>query len=125
MVDAPEGVTPVVCKWIFKKKIGADGQIKTYKARLVVKGFKQSQGVDSEETFSSVAMLKYVRILFAIVAYYDYEIWLIDVNTAFLNENLEEEVYMTQSEGFVSSGRANQVCKLKKSIYGLKQTSRS
>ena len=65
-------------------------------------------------------MLKSIRILLAIAAYYDYEIWQMDVKTAFLNGNLEEEVYMTQPEGFVSSGRPNQVCKLKRSIYGLK-----
>ena len=70
-------------------------------------------------------MLKSIRILLAIVAYYDYKIWQKDVKTTFLNGNLKEEVYMTQPEGFVSSVRANQVCKLKKSIYELKQASRS
>ena len=70
-------------------------------------------------------MLKSIRIMRAIVAYHDYEIWQMDVKTAFLNENLEEEVYMTQPEEFISSGRANQVCKLNRSIYGLKQASRS
>ena len=65
-------------------------------------------------------MLKSIRIMFAIAAYHDYEIWQMDVKTIFLNENLEEEVYMTQSEGFVFSGRANQVCKLNRSIYELK-----
>ena len=63
--------------------------------------------------------------MLAIAAYHDYEIWQMDVKTAFLNGYLEEEVYMSQPEGFVSKGRENQVCKLKKSIYGLKQVSRS
>ena len=69
-------------------------------------------------------MLKSIQILLLIVTYYDYEIWQMDVKTIFLNSNLEEEVYMTQLEGFVSSGRASQVCKLKRSIYGLKQVLR-
>ena len=74
LVDAPEGVNLVGCKWIYKKKIGADGQVETYKARLVAKGFRQKQGIDYDETFSPVAMLKSIRIMLAIAAYHDYEI---------------------------------------------------
>ena len=125
LVDAPEGVTPIECKWIFKKKIEADGQVKIYKARLVVKDFRQRQRIDYDETFSPVAMLKSIKILLAITAYYNCKIWQMDVKIAFFNDNLKEEVYMTQLERFVSSGRANQVCKIKRSIYGLKQASRS
>ena len=107
LVDPPDGINPIGCKWIFKRKIGADCQVETYKARLVAKGFRQKQGIDYDETFSLVAMLKSIQILFAIAAYHDYEIWQMDVKTAFLNENLEEEVYMSQPKGFVSSGRPN------------------
>ena len=82
------------CKWIFKKKLDIDGNVHIYKAWLVAKGFRQIQGVDYEETFSPVAMLKSVRILLAIAAYYDYEIWQMDVKTAFLNGHLSEDVYM-------------------------------
>ena len=71
-----------------------DGNVHIYKARLVAKGFRQIQGVDYEETFSPVAMLKSVRIILAIAAYFDYEIWQMDVKTAFLNRNLTEDVYM-------------------------------
>ena len=110
---------------IFKRKIKADGKIETYKAKLVAKGFKQKHGIDYDQTYSPVTMLKSIRIMLAIATYYDYEIWQIDVKTVFFNRNLEEEVYMSQPEGFVSSERPNQVCKLKKSIYGLKQASRS
>ena len=70
-------------------------------------------------------MLKSIRIMLAIAAYHDYDIWQMDVKTAFLNENLEKEVYMTQLEEFIFSGRANQVCKLNRSIYRLNQASRS
>ena len=70
-------------------------------------------------------MLKSVRILLAIAAYYDYEIWQMDVKTAFLNGHLSEDVYMTQPEGFVDPKNAGKICKLQRSIYGLKQASRS
>ncbi|KAJ8485199.1 hypothetical protein OPV22_017684 [Ensete ventricosum] len=102
LVDAPEGIVLIGCKCIFKNKIGVDGKVETYKARLVAKGYRQRQGVDYNKTFSPVAMLKSIRIILAIAAYYDYEIWQMDVKTTFLNGNLEKEVYMIQSEGFVS-----------------------
>ena len=124
LVEAPKDVKPIECKWIYKRKIGADGQVETYKARLVAKGFRQRQGIDFDETFSPVALFKSIQILLAIAAYYDYEIWQMDVKTAFLNGKLEEEVYMTQPEGFVSKGNEHLVCKLLRTIYGLKQASR-
>ena len=95
------------------------------KARLVAKGYRQVQGVDYDETFSPVAKLKSVRIMLAIAAFYDYEIWQIDVKTAFLNGFLEEELYMMQPEAFIDPKDANKVCKLQWSIYGLVQASHS
>ncbi|KAL8136073.1 hypothetical protein AgCh_010609 [Apium graveolens] len=124
LVEAPEGVKPIGCKWVYKRKIGADGQVETYKARLVAKGFRQRQGIDFDETFLHVALLKSIRILLAIAAYYDYEIWQMDVKTTFLNGKLEEEVYMIQPKGFLSKGNEHLVCKLVRTIYGLKQASR-
>ncbi|KAJ9541656.1 LOW QUALITY PROTEIN: hypothetical protein OSB04_028162 [Centaurea solstitialis] len=94
-------------------------------ARLVAKGFTQTHGIDYDETFSPVAMLKSIRILMAISAYFNYEIWQMDVKTAFLNGKLTEDVYMEQPEGFIDPKNPNKVCKLLKSIYGLKQASRS
>src|SRR6516165_5133589 len=102
-----------------------EGNVQTYKARLVTKGYRQKQGIDFDETFSPVAMIKSIRIMLAIAAYHDYEIWQMDVKTAFLNGNLVEDVYMTQPEGFIVPENANKVCKLQRSIYGLKQASRS
>src|SRR4051795_152072 len=125
LVDLPDGRKAVENKWIFKKKTDADGNVIVYKARLVAKGFRQIQGVDYDETFSPVAKLKSVRIMLAIVAYYDYEIWQMDVKTAFLNGDIDEELYMMQPKGFVDPIDANKVCKLQRSIYGLKQASRS
>jgi len=125
LVDPPSNHKPIGCKWIFKKKTDADGDIQTYKARLVAKGFSQIYGVDYDETYSPVAAPKSIRVLLAIAAFYDYEIWQMDVKTAFLNGKLSEDVYMTQPEGFVHPKNSNKVCKLERSIYGLKQASRS
>ena len=105
LVDPPEDVKPIGCKWIFKRKRGIDGKVETFKARLVAKGYTQKKGVDYEETFSPVAMLKSIRILLSIVACLDYEIWQMDVKTAFLNDYLEESIYMMQPEGFVAKGQ--------------------
>ena len=91
----------------------------------MAKGYTQREGIDYEETFSPVAMLKSIRILLSIAANLDYEIWQMNVKTAFLNGNLEESIYMVQLEGFVAKGQEQKVCKLLKSIYGLKQASRS
>ena len=74
LVDPPDGVKPIECIWIYKKKRDMDGNVQIYKARLVAKGFRQVQGVDYDETFSPVAMLKSIRIILAIAAYFDYEI---------------------------------------------------
>ena len=125
LVEAPSDFRAIQCKWIYKKKRGVDGNIETYKARLVAKGYTQREGVDYEETFSPVAMLKSIRILLSIAAALDYEISKMDVKTAFLNGKLDEVIYMDQPEGFKVAGQEGKVCKLNRSIYGLKQASRS
>nr|GEY12572.1 hypothetical protein [Tanacetum cinerariifolium] len=122
--ELPPNGKVVGSKWLFKKKTDMDGVVHTYKARLVAKGYTQTSGIDYEETFSSVADIRAIRILIAIAAYYDYKIWQIDVKTTFLNGYLNEAVYMEQPEGFVNQKYPKWVCKLKRSIYGLKQTSR-
>jgi hypothetical protein len=125
LVDIPSDRKAVENNWMFKKKTDADGNVAVYKAWLVAKGFRQIQGVDYDETFSLVVMLKSIRILLAIATYFDYQIWQMDVKTAFLNGNIEEELYMVQPKGFVDPKDGNKVCKLQRSIYGLKQASRS
>ncbi|GKB56121.1 retrotransposon protein, putative, ty1-copia subclass [Tanacetum coccineum] len=97
-----------------------NGDVYTYKARHVAKGFTQTYMVDYKEIFSTVEDIRAIRVLIAIVAFYDYEIWKMDVKTAFLNGHLSKEVYMVQPEGFVNPKHPNQVCKPKCSIYGLK-----
>ncbi|KAL4340139.1 hypothetical protein GQ457_08G024220 [Hibiscus cannabinus] len=124
LVSLPDGVKAIGCKWVFKTKRDSKGNIERYKARLVAKGFTQQEGIDYTETFSHVSKKDSLRIVLALVAQFDLELQQMDVKTAFLNGDLEEEVYMKQPEGFFSSDGENLVCKLKKSIYGLKQASR-
>nr|GEU46561.1 hypothetical protein [Tanacetum cinerariifolium] len=112
-------------KWRFKKKTDMDGIVHTYKARLMAKGYTQLYGVDYEETLLPVADIRAIRILISIEAFYDYEIWQMDVKTTFLNGYLDEDIYTVQPEGFVDPKNPRKVCKLQRSIYGLKQASRS
>ncbi|GKD64555.1 retrotransposon protein, putative, ty1-copia subclass [Tanacetum coccineum] len=100
-----------------------DDNVHTFKARLMAKGYTQTYGIDYGETFSPVADSRSIRILLAITAYYDYEIWQMDVKTALLNEHLSEDVYMVQPERFVDPRHPKKVCKLQRSVYGLKQAS--
>ncbi|GJV71289.1 retrotransposon protein, putative, ty1-copia subclass [Tanacetum coccineum] len=102
-----------------------DGNVHTFKDRLLAKGFTQTYIVDYGENFSLVADIRAIRILLAIAAFYDYEIWKLDVKTSFLNGHLREDVYMVHHEGFVDLKHPSKVCKLQRFIYGLKQSSRS
>ena len=124
LTELPKERTPVGSKWVFKVKIGADGSVERYKARLVAQGFSQKFGTDYDETFCPVIRLESLRALIALAVQNDLQIHQIDVTTAFLNGELEEEVYMKQPEGFIKRGEEHLVCKLKKSIYGLKQSPR-
>nr|GEY17265.1 hypothetical protein [Tanacetum cinerariifolium]GEY66275.1 hypothetical protein [Tanacetum cinerariifolium] len=99
LVELPPNARIVGSKWLFKKKTDMDGAVYVYKARLVAKGFTQTYRVDYEEIISPVADIRAIRILIAIAVYYDYEIWQMDVKTAFLNGHLFEEVYMEQPNG--------------------------
>lgn len=121
LVDLPPGNKPLGYKWIFKKKMKADGSIDKYKARLVAKGYKQKEGLDYFDTYSPVTRITSIRTLIAIAAIYNLEIHQMDVKTAFLNGDLEEEIYMEQPEGFIVPGKEKKVCRLVKSLYGLKQ----
>ncbi|GJW43297.1 retrotransposon protein, putative, ty1-copia subclass [Tanacetum coccineum] len=125
LFELPPNGRTVRSKWVFKKKTNMDGNVHTFKSCLVAKGYTQTYGVDYGETFSPVADIRDIRILLAIAAFYDYDIWHMDVKKSFLNGHLSEDVYMVQPEAFVDPNHPNKVCKLQRSIYGLKQASRS
>ncbi|RVW52240.1 Retrovirus-related Pol polyprotein from transposon TNT 1-94 [Vitis vinifera] len=121
LVDLPPGCKPLSSKWIFKRKMKVDGSIDKYKARLVIKGYRQTEGLDYFDTYSPVTRINSIRMVLAIVALRNLEIHQMDVKTAFLNGDLDEEIYMEQPEGFSAPGQEKKVCKLVKSLYGLKQ----
>ena len=124
LVPRPKDRTIIKSGWVMKLKLKADGSINKYKMRLVAKGYTQVEGIDYIETFAPVVKFNSVRIILSIAAIEDLDIQQMDVKTAFLNGILEEEIYMEQPEGYIESGKKNHVCKLKKSLYGLKQSPR-
>jgi hypothetical protein len=124
LVEIPKGAKTVGCKWVYKIKRDSRGNIEKYKARLVAKGYTQIEGEDYNETLSPVSCKDSFRIIMALVAHFDLELHQMDVKTTFLNGDLEENVYMKQPKGFVVNGKEHVGCRLKKSIYGLKQASR-
>jgi len=113
------------CKWVFRIKYNSDGSVLKYKVRLVAKGFLQNSGIDYVETFSLVVKAPTIRVLFSLAVTFGWDVQQVDVNNAFLNGDLEEEVFMSQRDGFVSSAHPSHVCKLKKFLYRLKQAPRA
>jgi hypothetical protein len=120
LVQRPKNRKVVKCKWVYVIKPD-----RRYKARLVAKGFTQIEGIDFQETFSLVARYEAIRFLLAYTTLEDWELKAMDIKTAFLYGELNEEIYIEQPEGFAKRGQENQVCRLKKAIYGLKQASRT
>jgi hypothetical protein len=121
LIDRPYGCKPVGCKWVFKKKPRPDDTINKYKARLVAKGYTRKKGKAFFDTYSPIARLIIIRVLLSLAASHGLLVHQMDVKITFLNGELEEEIYMTQPDGFVVKGQEDKVCKLLKSLYGLKQ----
>jgi hypothetical protein len=119
--DLPVGCKPVGCMWIFNKKMKPDGTIDKFKARLVTKGFTQKEGEDYFDTYSPIARMTTINMLVALAACHDLLIHHMDVKTAFLKGEMDEEIYMNHPDGFVAPRQENKVCRLRKSLYGLKQ----
>ncbi|GJX43008.1 retrovirus-related pol polyprotein from transposon TNT 1-94 [Tanacetum coccineum] len=125
LVPRPDKVMVITLKWIYKVKLDELGGILKNKARLVARGYRQEEGIDFEESFAPVARLEAIRIFLAFAAHMNMVVYQMDVKTAFLNDNLREEVYVSQPDGFVDPDNPNHVYKLKKALYGLKQAPRA
>lgn len=125
LMDLPKGCRAIGVKWIFKLKKNDKGHVLKHKARLVAKGYNQVQGVDFEDVFAPVARLETVRLLFAIAAQFGWIIHQMDFKSAFLNGDLQENVYVRQPPGYIVKGQENRVLKLRKALYGLRQAPRT
>jgi hypothetical protein len=123
LVSLPKGRKLVRCKWIYKTKYAADGSVDKHKAHLVAKGFSQVEGIDYSETFAPVAKMNSIRLVLSLAASQGWSVYQMDVKSAFLHGDLDEEIYMEQPPGFVQD--SSLVCRLRRSLYGLKQAPRA
>ncbi|KAL6550635.1 hypothetical protein OROMI_021123 [Orobanche minor] len=121
----PKNRKPIGLKWVFKVKRDPSGKIAKYKARIMAKGYVQRYGVDYDEVFAPVARIDTVRVILALAWTNGWGVHHLDIKSAFLNGNLDEEVFITQPEGFEKKGEENKVYKLSKALYGLKQAPRA
>jgi hypothetical protein len=124
LVKLPNGKKTLKNKWVYRIKQEEHTPHPRYKARLAMKGFNQRKGVDYDEIFSPVVRMTSIRAILGLAASLNLEIEKMDVKTTFLHGDLEEEIYMEQSKGFLVKGKEDYVCKLRKSLYGLKQAPR-
>jgi hypothetical protein len=125
LTDLPKGRNAIGTKWVFKLKTDQNGNPIRHKARLVAQGFRQKPGLDFQDTFAPVMSTVSLRMLLSLAAHEDQEIHQMDVETAYLNGEIEEEIYIKQPSGFVQKGNEHRVCRLQKAIYGLRQSGRS
>ena len=125
LVPPDPTIEPISCGWIYKSKLNADGTLKNRKARLVARGNQQEEGIDFIETYSPVVRTATIRSVLHIATVKGWNIKQLDVETAFLHGDLKETVYMKQPPGFTDPEKPNHVCKLRKAIYGLRQSPRA
>ncbi|KAL8110529.1 hypothetical protein AgCh_026307 [Apium graveolens] len=125
LMKLPVGKKAIGLKWVFKVKKDANGEMVKYKARIVAKGYVQQQGRDFDKIFAPVTRLEIVRLPLALTAKNSWEVHHLDVKSAFLNGEIQEEVYVTQPKGFVKKGKEHFIYRLVKSLYGLRQAPRA
>ena len=125
LVNLPPGAKAIGVKWIFKTKLNEHGEVDKYKARLVAKGYSQQQGVDFTEVFAPVARMDTIRLILAIASCKGWTVLQLDVKSAFLHGEINEDVYVDQPKGYVREGSEHKVYKLQKALYGLKQAPRA
>nr|GFA08224.1 retrovirus-related Pol polyprotein from transposon TNT 1-94 [Tanacetum cinerariifolium] len=121
LVPSPNGIKPLTLKWLFKNKHDEENTVIRNKSRLVVRGYRQEEGLDFEESFAPVARMEAIRIFLAYPTHKSFTMFQMDVKTAFLHGSLKEDVYVCQPEGFIDADHPSYVYKLKKALYGLKQ----
>ncbi|GJY94844.1 retrovirus-related pol polyprotein from transposon TNT 1-94 [Tanacetum coccineum] len=125
LVPTPDNIKPLTLKWLFKNKHDEENTVIRNKTRLVVRGYRQEEGIDFEESFAPVARMEAIRIFLAYAAHKSFIVFQMDVKTAFLHGTLKEDVYVCQPEGFIDADHPSHVYKLKKALYGLKQAPRA
>ena len=120
LIDLPHDRKTIKCRWVYITKRDTKGNVTHLCSHLISKGFSQTEGINYEETFAPIARLDSLCLLHAIAALLDLDVHHINIKSAYLNGDLDEEIYMDQLKGFRVAGKENQVCLLKKAIYGLK-----
>nr|GEV53998.1 hypothetical protein [Tanacetum cinerariifolium] len=121
LVPSPNGIKPLTLKWLFKNKHDEENTVIRKKTRLVVRGYRQDEGIDFEESFAPVARIEAIRIFLAYAAHKGFTVYQMGVKTAFLHGSLKKDVYLCQPKGFIDADYPSHVYKLKKALYGLKQ----
>ncbi|GKC52590.1 retrovirus-related pol polyprotein from transposon TNT 1-94 [Tanacetum coccineum] len=125
LVPPPDNIKPLTLKWLFKNKNDEENTVIQNKTRLVVRGYRQEEGIDFKESFAPIARMEAIRIFLAYVAHKSFTVFQMDVKTAFLHGTLKEDVYVCQLKGFIDADHPSHVYKLKKALYGLKQAPRA
>ncbi|GJW20482.1 retrovirus-related pol polyprotein from transposon TNT 1-94 [Tanacetum coccineum] len=125
LVPAPNNIKPLTLKWLFKNKHDEENTTIRNKTRLIVRGYRQEEGIDFKESFAPVTRMEAIRIFLAYATHKSFTVFQMDVKTAFLHGTLKEDVYVCQPEGFIDADHLSHVYKLKKVLYGLKQAPRA